>query len=294
MLHRLLKGRQISISIGKPPNAELLFSAPAKLLMKFSTKWHHELTDNNVRILYVSAHKEAVKFVIEWMAAGGTDNARGSVSYPKDDLLKILCLNKLAVHLEISALVNRTLREIKVLSQHGSMTSDQIARAFVIAQPMSQARFILEQNLTKWMATFGAKEWETKCELALNKAAVEVLTNLWNTAMKSWRNQNTQTRAIKNISAVQNRQKRGKKAMKSTNKAAIEEFKPNQNFHRGNVASGSKTKREAMQPPKRPNEKIKQIPKGHSLIKALREGKIEISTATKRQLASTTDHLTGT
>lgn len=277
MLCRLVKGERINIFIGERPNAELLFSAPAKLLKKFSGKWNHELTDKNTKTLYVFAHKEAVKFVIEWMAGGGRDNAKGVIPYPKNDLLKLLCLNKLVVYLEIPNLKDRTLRDTEALTKYGSVSSNQIARAFAIAQPLSQARAILEKNLTKWVASFNKKDWEAKCQLACNKAALGILTNLRSTAMIARAGQKTQNRGAKKNDQDPNHPKRAKKAVTPVNGNAFGRPEPTKKAQIGGVTSGPKDKRAALELPNRSKkEKIKPIPKGQSLIKAWREGKIAI------------------
>lgn len=250
---RLLKGEQIKIFTGKLPNAEFLFTAPARLLIKFSKKWNRELTNKNIKALYVFAHKEAVKLVIEWMAGGGMDNARGAIPCPKNDILKLLSLNKLVVDLEITNLTDRTLRDIGALSLHGSLSSDQIARAFAIAQPFSQARTILERNLTKWVATFNHKDWEVKCQLASNKAALNILANLRATALKARENRKKQ------IGYDSSRRKKVNKAMTAIRGITVEKPKSAQSVYIKDVASGLRARQELLTRSKR--EKMKPFPK---------------------------------
>ena len=102
-----MNGKKINIFTGEPPNASFLFSVPINLVTYFSQTWRNEVVEKKAKVLYVYAHKDAIKLVIEWMATGGADSTNGgSIPYPANDVLKLLCLNKLVAYLEITPLMD--------------------------------------------------------------------------------------------------------------------------------------------------------------------------------------------
>ncbi|MCJ1423417.1 hypothetical protein MMC29_001300 [Sticta canariensis] len=90
---RLVKGENVNLVTGQPPNAIFLFPVPVKLVKHFSPQWKHQLDEENAEVLYVTAHKDAIRLIIRWMPAGGVNsNRNGSIPYPKNDIHKLLSL----------------------------------------------------------------------------------------------------------------------------------------------------------------------------------------------------------
>lgn len=118
-------------------------------------------------MLYVTAHKDPIKLVIEWMLAGGVDShANGSIPYPYHDPLKLLCLNKLVAFLKIESLEIRTLKRIDGITRNQPQTFEQMIRLFSVASIPSQTHNVLQRNLSRWVAALSNDEWKQRCSQA--------------------------------------------------------------------------------------------------------------------------------
>lgn len=118
-------------------------------------------------MLYVTAHKDPVKLIIEWMLAGGVDSkAKGSIPYPHDNPLKLLCLNKLVAFLKINSLENRTLKRIDNITRNQPLGFEQMIRLFSVASIPSETHHVLQRNLSRWVGALSSDEWKKKCSQA--------------------------------------------------------------------------------------------------------------------------------
>lgn len=163
-------------------------------------------------MLYVTAHKDAIKLIIEWMLAGGVDShARGCISYPFHDPLKLLCLNKLVAFLKIECLENRTLRRIDGITRNQPHTFEQMIRLFSVASIPSQTHHVLQRNLSRWVAALSNDEWKQGCSQASThseqKAAMVILGKLRLSVEENWEKQ-------KSLKSSGPRGNRGKRTIK--------------------------------------------------------------------------------
>lgn len=232
-----------------------------------------ELADTAIKSTYVQAHKTAVKFIVQWMMAGGRDIQRKeSVAYPEGDIINLLCLNELASYLEIDALLNRTLRSIEKVMNTQTMTSDQMARAFAVASKSSAARNILEQKLKRWIATYSDSQWKKKCQQAINKSALPVLSQLRSATKNNREYQKKLTRSQKPLQhrGIPNRQKR--QATKMIKTVSAEEEK--KAVITDTASSKGKEAKNSLSS-KTVHPKPAQIRNGQSIIKAWRDGKLD-------------------
>lgn len=100
------------------------------------------------------------------MLAGGVDSkAKGSIPYPNDNPLKLLCLNKLATFLQIDSLENRTLKRIDNITRSQRLSFEQMSRLFSVASIPSETQIVLERNSSRWVAALTSDEWK-RCSQA--------------------------------------------------------------------------------------------------------------------------------
>ncbi|MCJ1427624.1 hypothetical protein MMC29_005527 [Sticta canariensis] len=162
-LAELVKGEKVNLFTGQPPNAVFLFPVPIKLVKHFSPEWKHQLDEENAKVLYLTAHKDPIKLIIEWMLAGGVDsNRNGSIPYSQNDVHKLLSLNKLVAFLKIDSLENRTLKRIDSITRSQPLSFEQMTRLFSVASIPSETHNVLQRNLSRWVAALSSDEWEKK------------------------------------------------------------------------------------------------------------------------------------
>lgn len=114
-------------------------------------------------MLYVTAHKDAIKLIIGWMLAGGVDSvSKGSIPFPNNDLARLLSLNKLVAFLKIDSLENRTLRRIDSITRNQPLSFEQMTQLFSIASIPSETHNVLQRNLSRWVEALSSDEWENK------------------------------------------------------------------------------------------------------------------------------------
>ena len=177
-----MTGKKVNLFLGKAPNAGLLFSVPQKLVAKYSPTWHHQLVVEHAPVLYLTdISKEPVKYVIEWMVAGGTNStAKGAVPYPKDDLLNLICLNKLATYLEVGPLKEQTLKSIELYTCHQPLTLMQLDRVFKRTDMSPEIGATIKASVKKWLRGPMKQTWskETEEHPGAFKAALSVLADV--------------------------------------------------------------------------------------------------------------------
>lgn len=142
-------------------------------------------------MLYLTAHKDAIKLIIEWMLAGGVDsNAKGAIPYPNFDLLKLLSLNKLVTFLEIDFLKNRTLNRIDSITRNQPLSFRQMMQLLSVADIPSETHAVLERNLPRWVAALNGDEWKEKFSRASThseqKPAVIILGKIRLAVEENW------------------------------------------------------------------------------------------------------------
>ena len=122
------------------------------------------LEQERVPMLYVpETHKATLTYVVQWMIEGGKDSTmNGAVPYPKDDLINLVCLNKLATYLDIDQLRDRTLNSIDLFTRHQPMTLECVDRLSKTSSLMPDARKIVMANLKKLVAGPANHTWEKK------------------------------------------------------------------------------------------------------------------------------------
>ncbi|MCJ1468569.1 hypothetical protein MMC07_007198 [Pseudocyphellaria aurata] len=198
-LAELVKGEKVNLFTGQPPNAAYLFPVPIKLVKHFSPKWKHQLEAENAKVLYLTAHKDAIKLVVEWMLAGGVDsNAKGAIPYPNSDPLKLLCLNKHVAFLEIDFLKNPTLKRIDNITRNQPLSFEQMMILLSVVGIPSDTHSILERNFPRWIAALHGDEWKRKFSQASahseQKPAVIILGKLRLAVEENWDKKKSQMR----------------------------------------------------------------------------------------------------
>ncbi|KAL9101787.1 MAG: hypothetical protein Q9163_002983 [Psora crenata] len=139
---RLKRSRRILIFAKGNPSA--LASSWAAVVSKFSPKWRHDLgvpnttepttEDPKPRVTYASrltecASDDVLKYIVQWMNSGGIDfSGNGAVKYPESDLQMLQDIRNLATILGVTALVQRTAKDIQALHE-AKFVAEQRAQA---------------------------------------------------------------------------------------------------------------------------------------------------------------------
>ena len=161
-----MTGAKVNIFLGSPGSAEMLFAVPRKLAAKYSAAWHRELVVENVGALYLQdCPKEAVKYLVEWMSAGGKQStAKGSIPYPDNNLINLLCLNKLATYLEVIPLKEETLKSIDSFTRHQNMNLMLLDQVSKTAYWTPESLPIVRTNIKKLIGGRIEETWSAEVE----------------------------------------------------------------------------------------------------------------------------------
>lgn len=152
-----MTGQKVNLFVKK----ELLFQLPRKLLEHYSLTWKYQLGEQQLPVLYMNNyHKDAIKYVTQWMVAGGKDSSvKGAIPYPKDDSPDLVCLNKLAAELGIRPLQERTFESIDNYTRHHPMPLMVMERVVSMAGIPVETRDMISTNLKKWIGSRADGEW---------------------------------------------------------------------------------------------------------------------------------------
>ncbi len=152
-----MTGEKVSLFVNK----ELVFRLPRKLLGHYSGTWKQQLDVEHLPVLCMSDHhKDAIKYVAQWMTAGGSDSTlKGAIPYPKDGLQNLVCLNRLAADLGIGPLKKRTLQSIDNYTRRHCLTLMLIQRVFQIKGTPTETKTTIVSNLKKWVGSRLDREW---------------------------------------------------------------------------------------------------------------------------------------
>lgn len=102
--------------IEKVEKQNIFCSIHRTLIQHFSGKLKRELAGNPAKRVHIPFFREPVKFVVDWMKDGGTDQLGTAASpYPKGiEDLKIV--KDLVVYLEVDQLIERIAKDIEAIT----------------------------------------------------------------------------------------------------------------------------------------------------------------------------------
>lgn len=157
-----MTGQKVNLFVKR----ELVFQLPRKLLEHYSPTWKYELAQRQLPVLYITSyHKDAIKYVTQWMTAGGMDSTvKGAIPYPKDNFPDLVCLNKLAAELGIRPLGERTLQSIDSYTRHRPMPLMVMQRVVSMAGIPAETQAMIINNLKKWIGSRADGEWTKQGE----------------------------------------------------------------------------------------------------------------------------------
>ncbi len=152
-----MTGQKVNLFVKK----ELVFQLPRKLLEHWSPTWKYQLVQQQLPVLYMTGyHKDAIKYVTQWMVAGGMDSTvKCAIPYPKDDFADLVCLNRLAADLGIRPLRERTLQSIDTYTRHHPMPLMVMQQVVSMAGIPIETRAMIIGNLKKWIGSRADGEW---------------------------------------------------------------------------------------------------------------------------------------
>lgn len=139
---------------------ELVFQLPRKLLEHYSPTWKYQLEQGRQQVLYINNyHKDAIKYITQWMTAGGLDSTvKGAIPYP-NDFADLVCLNKLAAELGIHRLQERTLQSIDSYTCRHPLPMMLMQRVVLMRGIPTETRGTIITNLKKWIGSSVDGEW---------------------------------------------------------------------------------------------------------------------------------------
>lgn len=161
-----MTGAKVNVFIGKPGNAELLFTVWQKLATNFAVTWQRQLIEKHAGALYLpDSPKAPIKYIVEWMSAGGMQStAKGCIPYPKDNLINLLCLNRLATYLEVDQLKKETLESIDLFTQYQRVDLKLLDQLSKTAHWTSESRPVVRTNVKKLIGGRIEQTWSAEAE----------------------------------------------------------------------------------------------------------------------------------
>ena len=158
--YSLKTGKRVNV-FRRLPYIELLFSVPVNLVKYFSAEWKRQLDEQNAKALYLNANKNTIRFIIEWMAAGGRDStADGAIRYPQDCALNILALNKLAYCLRVISLYERTLSDFDHLTRRPLNKIMDVAVILTSDNVPPETSAVFQHNVKSWILAVDDTAWQ--------------------------------------------------------------------------------------------------------------------------------------
>ena len=105
-------------------------------------------------------HKDALKYVIQWMVAGGKDSTvSNAIQYPKDHLVNLVCLNRLTSQLGVGLLNDRTWKSIEHLLRYNPISLVDLQKIAPLPMIPGRMRCILREGLKKSVGTPHERLW---------------------------------------------------------------------------------------------------------------------------------------